>query len=95
MFSGSILALSLPKSNPKSPQWSPLTILTPIPLGPVFCWAFKMAESEDEIDVEDISDGEHISNLRNVVEDDQKESWFVDDYSIAFTFFFVLRHLQS
>ena len=54
-----------------------------------------MAESEDEIDVEDISDGEHISNLRNVVEDDQKESWFVDDYSIVFTFFFVLRRLQS
>ena len=54
-----------------------------------------MAESEDEIDVEDISDGEHISNLRNVVEDDKKESWFVDDYSIVFTFFFVLRHLQS
>ena len=80
-------ALSLPKS--------PLAIPAPIPLGPVFCWAFKMAESEDEIDVEDISDGEHISNLRNVVEDGQKESWFVDDYSIVFTFFFVLRRLQS
>ena len=52
-----------------------------------------MAESEDEIDVEDISDGEHISNLRNVVEDDQKESWFVDDCSLVFTFFFRLRAL--
>ena len=56
-------------------------------LGPVFCWAFKMAESEDEIDVEDISDGEQISSLRNVVEDGQNESWFVDDYSIVFNFF--------
>ena len=54
-----------------------------------------MAESEDEIDVEDISDGEHISNLRNVVEDDQKESWFVNDYSIVLTVFFVLGHLES
>ena len=54
-----------------------------------------MAESEDEIDVEDISDGEQISSLRNVVEDGQNESWFVDDYSIVFTFFFVLRRLQS
>ena len=54
-----------------------------------------MAESEDEIDVEDISDGEHISNLRNVVEDDQKESWFVDDYFIVFTFFFRLKTLAK
>ena len=46
-----------------------------------------MAESEDEIDVEDISDGEHISNLRNVVEDGQNESWFVDDYFVVFNVF--------
>lgn len=63
----------------------------PIPLGPVFCWAFKMAESEDEIDVEDISDGEQISSLRNVVEDGQNESWFVDDYFIVFNFFLRLK----
>ena len=76
-------ALSLPKS--------PLAIPAPIPLGPVFCWAFKMAESEDEIDVEDISDGEQISSLRNVVEDGQNESWFVDDYFIVFNFFLRLK----
>ena len=50
-----------------------------------------MAESEDEIDVEDISDGEQISSLRNVVEDGQNESWFVDDYFIVFNFFLRLK----
>lgn len=50
-----------------------------------------MAESEDEIDVEDISDGEQISSLRNVVEDSQNESWFVDDYSVVFNFFLRLK----
>lgn len=50
-----------------------------------------MAESEDEIDVEDISDGEQISSLRNVVEDGQNESWFVDDYSVVFNFFLRLK----
>ena len=50
-----------------------------------------MAESEDEIDVEDISDGEQISSLRNVVEDGQNESWFVDDYSVVFNFFLCLK----
>ena len=54
-----------------------------------------MAESEDEIDVEDISDGEQISNLRNVVEDDQKESWFVDDYFMVFNFFLRLKTLAK
>ena len=50
-----------------------------------------MAESEDEIDVEDISDGEQISSLRNVVEDGQNESWFVDDYFIVFNLFLRLK----
>lgn len=50
-----------------------------------------MAESEDEIDVEDISDGEQISSLRNVVEDGQNESWFVDDYFVVFNFFLRLK----
>lgn len=54
-----------------------------------------MAESEDEIDVEDISDGEQISNLRNVVEDDQKESWFVDDYFTVLNFFLRLKTLAK
>lgn len=50
-----------------------------------------MAESEDEIDVEDISDGEQISSLRNVVEDGQNESWFVDDYFVVFNIFLRLK----
>lgn len=54
-----------------------------------------MAESEDEIDVEDISDGEQISNLRNVVEDDQKESWFVDDYFTVLNFLLRLKTLAK
>ena len=35
-----------------------------------------MAESEEEVDVEDISDGEQISNLRDLAEDDHKDKWY-------------------
>jgi len=35
-----------------------------------------MAGSEEEVDVEDISDSEQISNLRDLAEDDQKDNWY-------------------
>ena len=38
---------------------------------------FKMAESDEEVDVEDISDGEQISHLRDGTGGDQKDSWYV------------------
>lgn len=36
-----------------------------------------MAESDEEVDVEDISDGEQISHLRDMAEEDQKDNWYV------------------
>lgn len=36
----------------------------------------NMAESEEEVDVEDISDGEQISNLRDLAEDNHKDKWY-------------------
>ena len=35
-----------------------------------------MAESDEEVDVEDVSDGEQTTNLRALGEDDQKEKWY-------------------
>ena len=38
---------------------------------------FKMEESDEDVDVEDISDGEQISHLRYGTGGDQKNSWYV------------------
>lgn len=35
-----------------------------------------MAESDEEVDVEDVSDGEQTTNLRVLGDDDQKEKWY-------------------
>ena len=35
-----------------------------------------MAESDEEVDVEDVSDGEQTTNLRTLGDDDQKEKWY-------------------
>ena len=43
-----------------------------------------MAESDEEVDVEDISDGEQISNLRDLVEEDQKDNWYVHVSGLSF-----------
>ena len=37
---------------------------------------FKMAESDEEVDVEDVSDGEQTTNLRVFGDDDQKDKWY-------------------
>ena len=36
----------------------------------------KMAESDEEVDVEDFSDGEQTTNLRVLGDDDQKDKWY-------------------
>ena len=48
-----------------------------------------MAESDEEVDVEDISDGEQISHLRDMAEEDQKDNWYV------FTLVFLFHYLGS
>ena len=35
-----------------------------------------MAESDEEVDVEDFSDGEQTTNLRVLSYDDQKDKWY-------------------
>lgn len=35
-----------------------------------------MAESDEEVDVEDFSDGEQTTNLRVLGDDDQKDKWY-------------------
>jgi len=35
-----------------------------------------MAESDEEVDVEDVSDGEQTTNLRGLGDDDQKDKWY-------------------
>lgn len=35
-----------------------------------------MAESDEEVDVEDVSDGEQTTNLRDLGDDDQKDKWY-------------------
>ena len=35
----------------------------------------NMAESDEEVDVEDVSDGEQTNNLRGLGDDDQKDKW--------------------
>jgi len=37
-----------------------------------------MAESDEEVDVEDVSDGEQTNNLRGLGDDDQKDKWCGD-----------------
>lgn len=41
-----------------------------------------MAESDEDVDVEDISDGEQITNLRDLAEDDQKDKWYGNVWSL-------------
>lgn len=36
----------------------------------------KMAESDEEVDIEDVSDGEQTTNLRVLGDDDQKDKWY-------------------
>lgn len=36
----------------------------------------NMAESDEEVDVEDVSDGEQTTNLRGLGDDDQKDKWY-------------------
>ena len=43
-----------------------------------------MAESDEDVDVEDISDGEQITHLRDLAEDDQKEKWSVNVSSLIY-----------
>ena len=35
-----------------------------------------MAESDEEVDIEDVSDGEQTTNLRVLGDDDQKDKWY-------------------
>lgn len=35
-----------------------------------------MAESDEDVDVEDISDNEQITHLRDLAEDDQRDKWY-------------------
>ena len=35
-----------------------------------------MAESDEDVDVEDVSDGEQTTNLQGLGEDDHKDKWY-------------------
>ena len=54
-----------------------------------------MAESDEEVDVEDISDSEQISNLRDLAEEDQKDNWYVHVSGFRFQFLGSPRHIHK
>lgn len=37
---------------------------------------YNMAESDEDVDVEDVSDGEQTTNLQGLGEDDHKDKWY-------------------
>ena len=54
---------------------------------------FKMEESDEDVDVEDISDGEQISHLRYGTGGDQKNSWYVYIYVGLMVMKFICRKI--